>query len=64
MTPKEEAILLYERMFYSSKNIGEFQAKKCALVAIDLAIEIENNIFKGITHTSYWNEVKQEIEKI
>jgi len=55
---------MYDEMFYykdgysSSDAIGA--AKKCALIAVDEVLENSHtNVF-----TNYWNEVKQEIEKL
>jgi hypothetical protein len=69
MTPKEKAIELVDR-YYSlfslefENTIDITQAKKCALIAVD---EILHN--DGFTQfdqylTEYWQEVKQEIEKL
>ena len=68
MTPKEKAeelvYKMYDKMFYyrdgynSSDVIGA--AKQCALIAVDellLLITYQPTI-------DYWNEVKQEIEKL
>jgi hypothetical protein len=64
MTPKEKAIELVDKYkFYlgnEEENIKE--AIDLALIAVDLAIEVETNIFKGKVNKSYWQEVKQEIE--
>ena len=77
-TPKEKAEELINKMYntehcgiehFPNKNYCEciemnmFQAKQCALKAVD---EILNN--DGFTKfddylTEYWKEVKQEIEK-
>jgi hypothetical protein len=55
---------MYDEMFYykdgysSGDAIGA--AKKCALIAVDEILENSHtNVF-----TNYWNEVKQEIEKL
>ena len=55
---------MYDEMFYykdgysSSDAIGA--AKKCALIAVDEVLENSHtNVF-----TKYWQEVKQEIEKL
>ena len=62
MTPKEKAIELVDK--YIQTNGNSFFAKQCALIAVD---EIINN--DGFTKfddylTEYWQEVKQEIEKL
>ena len=68
MTPKEKAIELVDKynlnknLYYS---ITEYQAKECALIAVD---EIMLN--EKINHSSldktyeYWEDVKKEIEAL
>jgi len=51
------------------ENLIIADAKQCALIAIDEILKIENNNgyhFDGtnVTSISYWQEVKQEIEKL
>lgn len=66
MTPKEQAKDLVEIMFMVDfSNVDgrmimfHCNAKKCALIAVDLALStcVESRIY-------YWIEVKQEIEKL
>ena len=66
MTPKEQAEDLVELMFMvdlsnrDEKMIMFYcNAKKCALIAVDLALStcVESRIY-------YWIEVKKEIEKL
>ena len=77
MTPKEKAQELVEMFiclasdeettengFVYSEEMRKFNAKQCALIAVD---EIINN--DGFTRhddylTEYWQEVKQEIENL
>ena len=45
------------------------QAKQCALIAVDEILKLENNngyYFDGtnVTSISFWQEIKQEIEKL
>ena len=45
------------------------QAKQCALIAVDEILKLENNngyYFDGtnVTSISFWQEVKQEIERL
>jgi hypothetical protein len=74
MTPKEKAkelIHYYIKELLSAKHsINGFVindlAKQCALIAVDEIINDYNtfpNSFKS-KHTSYWEEVKNEIEKL
>jgi NAD kinase len=79
MTPKEKAIELVE-MYYETLTYLESKskAKQCALIAVDELIETEyqsvnkllniikdNKIRLVISFNSdYWQEVKQEINKL
>jgi hypothetical protein len=67
MTPKEKANELYSK-FDNLLNkdfihpiVYDNQLKKCALIAVD---EILNMLIGSTTIISYWQEVKQEIEKL
>jgi hypothetical protein len=60
MTPKEKAEELYKRMYTQHSNIYPSTAKGCALVAVN---EILLG-YMGNPKVKYWNEVKQEIEKL
>jgi hypothetical protein len=74
MTPKEKADELFDK-YYSVKwhngkkvcSMSKQAAKDCALIAVDEIINThllsEKNIF-GTHPVDYWNEVKQEIEKL
>lgn len=67
MTPKhkaEELVKKYSLLSWKGKEFEFEYYKQCALIAVDLAIEVETNIFKAKVHKSYWQEVKQEIEKL
>ena len=59
MTPKEKAKELYSKMFPKSGVVFKLQAKQCALVAVDEIIKALGTVDK-----MYWEEVKQEIEKL
>lgn len=65
MNAAEKANELYQEMLHGFQfQIDEYTAKQCALIAVD---EILNN--DGFTQfdiylTEYWQEVKQEIEKL
>jgi hypothetical protein len=73
MTPKEYAKELVNKMFSLSYHLHAFPAKQCALIAVN---EILNNNCGSHTDESnakneeiycdeyYWQEVKQEIEKL
>jgi hypothetical protein len=66
MTPKEKAA----ELVYKFDDTMEFStpqrfARKCALIAVDEILIIQE-YWGGINNTNYqyWQEVKQEIEKL
>jgi hypothetical protein len=67
MTPKEKAKELVEAMSFSCRECDyESKAKQCALIAVE---EIKEAIFwhpfeSPNFELEYWQEVKQEIEKL
>lgn len=70
MTPKEKAFEIFWEYIYEVVAKPE-KAKKCALIAVDEILEIcsldcltnlNNHEFEA--KFNYWNEVKQEIEKL
>lgn len=63
MTPKEKAKELVNKYWITDFDIYEEECKKCALIAVD---EILNaiNPFGQMLGKEYWQEVKQEIEKL
>jgi hypothetical protein len=68
MTPKEKAEKLYNRMLPKSGVVFKLQAKQCALIAVDEILSDYKNYllhahteYKGLM---YWQEVKNEIEKL
>lgn len=79
MEPKEKARELVKKftLYLGTDAVGEeyyaseLDAKRCALIAVDEIVEIfefmvasnlENHQFMAILN--YWDEVKQEIEKM
>jgi hypothetical protein len=68
MTPKEKAKELVDKMLESLYDNGSLsfkrilydKAKQCAIIAVDEMIDNCENIFD----VEYWQEVKQEIEKL
>ena len=76
MTPKEKAEELVDKMYYSRKyKDGEdyipeqalIHAKQCALITVDEILDVDcfdmsEEPFDN--HIEYWQEVKQEIEKL
>ena len=68
MTPKEKAIELVDKYTNECFGIGNYTAKKCALIAVNEIMEVcyytrevENN---DLFSYDYWIEVKQEIQKL
>ena len=81
MTPKEKAKELVDKMYntphcgiehFPSKHycdcseIGFFQAKQCALIAVDEIMKAVGweEMELGVDRDNYWEEVKEEIEKL
>jgi len=75
MTPKEKAEELVDKFLYTENDYMEYadktQSKQCALIAVDEIIAWELQCFGDVNKDSnecgaieYWQEVKQEIEKI
>ncbi len=71
MTPKEKAQELIKKFSFNTRCFSEtkgwedsfFDAKECALIAVD-EILIINSVDKDEDLSNYWEEVKQEIEKL
>ena len=61
MTPKEKAIDLVEDMHDAPEMGYNEHAKQCALIAVD---EILSVVWYIPVDVEYWQEVKQEIEKL
>ena len=74
MTAKEKAKELVDKMKlkvnvidinnYTAQN--EYGAKQCALICVDEILESHYKVFVGVMPKvyDYWQEVKQEINKI
>ena len=67
MTPKDKAIELYIKYMdaYNDRNLQVIDykfAKQCALIAVDEIIK-DKKMFNQIS-VEYWEDVKQEIEKL
>jgi hypothetical protein len=69
MTPKEKA----KELVYKFDDTMEFStpqrfAKKCALIVVDeiikILVELSNGEFTFIYNVQYWEEVKNEINKL
>jgi hypothetical protein len=70
MTPKEKAINLIDKMSTHDRDIHphctHYIAKQCALISVDEMLKELESIDDGQTVIpyNYWQEVKQEIEKL
>jgi hypothetical protein len=66
MTPKEKAKELVDK--YSFVEIQHytsmFEVKECALIACDEIIEEMDRVLFPNPFEQYWNEVKNEIQKL
>jgi hypothetical protein len=69
MTPREKAEELVKKFIEHTQEwseldgyvINEYNAKQCALIAVD---EILGLIFLSQAEINYWQEIKQEIENL
>jgi len=71
MIPKEKAKELVMDMKYHIPYVQDPTepsedkiAKQCALIAVDEILNKENDFIQTKWHYNYWQEVKQEIEKL
>ena len=65
-TPKEKAKELVDLMLNEQSHTQEiYDAKQCALIAVDELIKLYEILkpHRGFK-ISYWDEVKQELEKL
>jgi hypothetical protein len=68
MTPKEKAEELFAKYAFltisdmSDENFN--QTKQCALITVDEVLNEENHFIQTDAHFLYWEQVKQEIEKL
>jgi hypothetical protein len=66
MTPKEKAKELLDKFTFDLRPFSEFGewdtelAKQCSLIAVNTILSITSHYVT----VEYWNEVKQEIEKL
>lgn len=67
MTPKEKAEQLLDKFSKPFGGHRNIYYKSCALIAVDEMINVLNDlnqIYNITPAVTYWNEVKQEIEKL
>jgi len=61
MTPKEKAKELYDKMYFHFRTVRDSDiCKQCALIAVDEILKVIHTNMED----KYWEEVKQEIEKL
>ena len=63
MTPQEKAEELVNKYWITDFDIYEEESKQCALIAVDELI-YETQFEVPNIRQRYWQEVKQEIEKL
>lgn len=66
MTPKEKAEYLIDKFIQYTPEDEDFTyeyTKKCALIAVDEILNVTSESY-DIEHINWWQEVKQEIEKL
>jgi hypothetical protein len=59
MTPQGKAYEIWQKMMNADVLVDSISAKQCALIAVDEVLNVIDN-FEMI----YWEQVKQEIEKL
>jgi hypothetical protein len=69
MTAKDKAKELFNKMYNTDDPMGNYPmcfdtAKQCALIAVDEILYLLWHTHKNETEYRYYQEVKQEIEKL
>ena len=66
MTPREHAIELVDQynFIYIQNYTSIHEVKQCALIAVDEILRIFEDTNGSDYRFEYWEEVKQEIEKL
>jgi hypothetical protein len=78
MTPKEQALKIYDKFFNNAESrnkiglydedLHKYNTKQCTLIAVDEIIlaNPHSNTFTNVEYSTmeYWQEVKQEVEKL
>ena len=59
MTPKEKAIELRDKFYFNTSLTDLEEIKECCLIAVD-----EILLLLPLVNRDFWQEVKQEIEKV
>jgi hypothetical protein len=63
MTPKEKAYDIWQKMMLADLLVDSISAKQCSLVAVDEILDM-NSVDKDYDLCEYWNDVKEELEKL
>jgi len=64
MTPKEKAKKLFDKMYWHFRTIADKDiCKECVLIAVDEIINECGDRFL-FSKCDFWQEVKEEIEKL
>jgi len=63
MEAKEKARELVEK-FSNVALLDSYEAKQCALIAVDEILKANKVWYEDSIPYKYWNEVKKEIEKL
>jgi hypothetical protein len=65
MTPKEKAKELVDKMYVGFvHDLYSYKAKQCALIAVDEIMKLDEVWYQGSKTYEFYEEVKQEIEKL
>ncbi|CAK0771565.1 conserved hypothetical protein [Gammaproteobacteria bacterium] len=64
MTPKEKAEELVDKFSDAINYCSQQEVKQCALIAVDEIIKFSIPLKCTVNEDVYWQEVKQEIEKL
>jgi hypothetical protein len=63
MKPQEKAYEIWQKMMNADVLVDSISAKQCSLVAVDEILSI-NSVDKDEDLSNYWEQVKQEIQKL
>ena len=64
MEAKKKAKELVDKFINHTHESCKLEAKQCALIAVDEILNAIGEIFETYEERKYWQEVKQEIEKL
>ena len=66
MTPKEKAEDLMQKydFVYIANYTSKHEVKECAFIAVDEVLKVASFYNDSQAEVTYWQEVKQEIDKL